>query len=132
GMTIMSGAMHIAGLLGAPRRSSFSEYAGGEQVTEWIGYQVDQAVGGSILFIAILLIVYNVIKMAFFAPKGEEEYLLAEEEEVIDPTSAFFENWMLCIVITLALIIFSYGVPFMNMINYSPPGSPPFDWPIGK
>ncbi|HLR79943.1 MAG TPA: b(o/a)3-type cytochrome-c oxidase subunit 1 [Bacillota bacterium] len=132
GMTIMSGAMHIAGLLGAPRRSSFSEYAGGEQVTEWIGYQVAQAVGGSILFIAILLIVYNVIKMAFFAPKGEEEYPLAEEEEDAEPTPAFFENWKLWIAITLALIIFAYGVPFVDMINYSPPGSPPFDWPIGK
>src|SRR5699024_10877785 len=102
GMTIMSRAMHIAGLLGAPRRSSFSEYAGGEQVTEWIGYQVAQAVGGSILFIAILLIGYNVIKMAFFAPKGEEEYPLAEEEEDAEPTPAFFENWKLWIAITLA------------------------------
>ena len=33
GMTIMSGAMHIQGLLGGPRRSNFSEYASGEQVT---------------------------------------------------------------------------------------------------
>ena len=45
--------MHIQGLLGGPRRSSFSEYAGGEQVATWISYQIAQAVGGTILFIGI-------------------------------------------------------------------------------
>ncbi len=39
GMLIMSGGMHIQGLLGGPRRSSYSEYAGGEQVAEWGWYK---------------------------------------------------------------------------------------------
>src|SRR5699024_4129238 len=74
GMTIMSGAMHIIGLFGAPRRSAFSQYAGTEQASHWISYQMAQAIGGSILFIGILLMVYIFIKLAFFAPKGETEF----------------------------------------------------------
>ena len=55
GMTFMSGAMHVEGLLGAPRRSAFSTYGGAKQAAEWIPYQIAQAVGGSILFIGIIL-----------------------------------------------------------------------------
>ena len=74
GMTIMSSSMHIQGLFGGPRRSNFSEYAGGEQVDTWISYQIAQAIGGSILFIGIILMVYIFIQLAFFAPRGVEEY----------------------------------------------------------
>ena len=86
GMLIMSTAMHIQGLLGGPRRSAYSEYAGGAQVDSWISYQMAQAIGGSILFIAIILMVYIFIQLTFFAPKGVEEYPIAEEEENAEPT----------------------------------------------
>src|SRR5690625_5864346 len=69
-MLIMSGAMHIVGLMGAPRRSAYSEYGGTEQATDWIGYQIAQAVGGTILFIGILLMVYIFIKLAFLDRKS--------------------------------------------------------------
>jgi cytochrome c oxidase subunit I len=132
GMTIMSGAMHIQGLLGAPRRSSYSEYGGGEQVTEWVGYQMAQAIGGTILFIGIVLMVYIFIKLTFFAPKGVEEFPIAEEEDDAEPTPAFFENWKLWIGITVALILAAYTIPFIEILQTSPPGSVPFDFPIGR
>lgn len=132
GMTIMSGAMHIQGLLGGPRRSAFSEYGGTEQASNWIGYQVAQAIGGSILFIGIILMLYIFIKLAFFAPKGIEEFPIAEEEEDAEPTPMFLENWKLWIAITLALILFAYTIPFVDIIQNSPPGSPPFSWPVGN
>ncbi|MBY7143525.1 b(o/a)3-type cytochrome-c oxidase subunit 1 [Virgibacillus sp. NKC19-3] len=132
GMTIMSGAMHIEGLLGAPRRSSFSTYGGTEQASEWIGYQMAQAIGGSILFIGILLMVYIFIKLTFFAPKGNEEFPIAEEEENAEQTPKWLENWKLWIAITIALILFAYTIPFVDIIQNSPPGSPAFDWPIGN
>lgn len=132
GMTIMSGAMHIQGLLGGPRRSSYSEYGGTEQAQEWIWYQAAQAIGGTILFIGIILMVYIVIKLAFFAPKGEEAYPIAEEEPDAEPTPKYFENWKLWVAITIALILFAYTIPVIDIVQYSPPGSPPFDWPIGN
>ncbi|WP_226034731.1 b(o/a)3-type cytochrome-c oxidase subunit 1 [Aquibacillus saliphilus] len=127
GMTIMSGSMHIAGLLGAPRRSSYSTYGGTEQASEWISYQIAQAVGGSILFIGIILMVYIFINMVWFAPKGVEEFPLAEVSEHAEPTPMFLENWKLWIGITIALILFAYTIPVIDIIQHAPPGSPPFD-----
>ncbi|GAA0431883.1 b(o/a)3-type cytochrome-c oxidase subunit 1 [Lentibacillus halophilus] len=132
GMLIMSGSMHIEGLLGAPRRSAFSTYGGTEQAHVWEQYQLAQAIGGSILFIGIILMVYIFIKMAFFAPKGEEEYPIAEEEPDARPTPKFLENWKLWIGITIALILFAYTIPFIDIIQNAPPGSPPFPNLIGN
>lgn len=132
GMTIMSTAMHIEGLLGGPRRSNFSTYAGGDQVQSWIGYQVAQAVGGTILFIGIVLMVYIFIQLAFFAPRGVEEFPIAEEEVDAEPTPKLLENWYLWIGITIALILFAYTIPVFDILKHSPPGSVPFDWPIGR
>src|SRR5690625_2456340 len=132
GMFIMSGAMHIVGLMGAPRRSGYYEYGGTEQATDWIGYQIAQAVGGTILFIGILLMVYIFIKLAFFAPKGEEEFPIAEEEPDAEPTPKFLKNWKMWIAITIGLILFAYTIPFIDIVQNSPPGSVPFDWPLGK
>ncbi|OLO28548.1 cytochrome C [Alkalihalophilus pseudofirmus] len=132
GMLIMSTAMHIQGLLGGPRRSSYSEYGGTAQAAEWGAYQMAQAIGGTILFIAIILMVYIFVKLAFFAPKGEEEFPIAEEDEDAHPTPKWLENWKLWVAITIALILFAYTIPFIDIIQHSPPGSPPFDWPIGN
>src|SRR5699024_3644739 len=71
GIFIMSDAMHIVGLMSSSRRSAYSEYGGTEHATDCICYQIAQAVGGTILFIGILLIVYIFIKLPFFAPIGE-------------------------------------------------------------
>lgn len=132
GMTIMSAAMHIQGLLGGPRRSSFSEYNGSEQVAEWGAYQVAQAIGGTILFIGIVLMIYIFIKLAFFSPKGNEEFPIAEEEKDAEPTPMWLEKWKLWVAITIALILFAYTIPIMDIIQHAPPGSAPFAWPIGN
>ncbi|WP_068672040.1 b(o/a)3-type cytochrome-c oxidase subunit 1 [Oceanobacillus sp. Castelsardo] len=132
GMTIMSTAMHIQGLLGGPRRSAYSEYGGSEQVAEWGAYQVAQAVGGTILFIGIVLMVYIFIKLAFFSPKGNEEFPIAKEEMDAEPTPMWLERWKLWVTITIALILFAYTIPIIDIIQHAPPGSAPFAWPIGN
>jgi cytochrome c oxidase subunit I len=81
GMGIMSGAMHAEGLLGVPRGSSFSAYGGAQLAIDWIPYQIAQAIGGTILFIGILPVLYIFINLAFFAPKGEEEFPVGEQTE---------------------------------------------------
>ncbi|MCT6922681.1 b(o/a)3-type cytochrome-c oxidase subunit 1 [Metasolibacillus sp.] len=128
GMFIMSSAMHIVGLLsGAPRRSEFSEYGGASQATEWIAYQIAQAVGGTILFIAIILITYLVIQLAFFAPKGEQDFPVAEVAPDAEKTPAILENFKVWGVILVALIIFAYTVPIFDIISNAPPGSKGFN-----
>ncbi|WP_080845512.1 b(o/a)3-type cytochrome-c oxidase subunit 1 [Cytobacillus gottheilii] len=127
GMTFMSGAMHAAGLLGAPRRSAFSEYGGAPQAAEWIPYQVAQAVGGSILFLAIILMLYIFVNLAFFAPKGEEEFPIGEMSSHAEPAPMVFENWKIWMGITVLLILFAYTIPFIDLIQNAPPGSKGYD-----
>jgi cytochrome c oxidase subunit I len=124
GMTFMSAAMHAAGLLGAPRRSAFSEYGGAAQAADWIPYQIAQAVGGSILFISIILMLYIFINLAFFAPKGEQEFPVGEVDEKAEPSPLIFENWKLWLGITVLLVLFAYTIPLTDIIQNSPPGSP--------
>jgi cytochrome c oxidase subunit I len=123
GMSFMSGAMHAAGLLGAPRRSSYSEYGGAEQALEWIPYQIAQAVGGSILFIGIILVLIIFINLAFFAPKGEQDFPVGETAEGAEKTPLVLENWKLWLGITALLILFAYTIPFIDIIQNAPPGS---------
>src|SRR5699024_10556526 len=126
GMLFMSISMHWQGLLGGPRRSAFSEYAGNADTEAWIPFQMFQAVGGAILFIAMIMMIGIFIYLSFFAPKGEEEFPIAEEADTALETPAVFENWPLWIGITLALILFAYTIPFIDIIQNAPPGSPGF------
>ncbi|NRD80519.1 b(o/a)3-type cytochrome-c oxidase subunit 1 [Bacillus sp. BRMEA1] len=125
-MVFMSGAMHFEGLLGAPRRSAFSTYGGAKQAVEWIPYQIAQAVGGSILFMGIILVLIIFINLAFFAPKGDEEFPVGEAENSQETVPMVFENWKLWLGITAILILFAYTVPFIDIIQNAPPGSKGF------
>jgi len=126
GMTIMSTAMHWQGLLGGPRRSAYSEYAGNPDTISWIPYQVAQAVGGSILFLGMVVIIIIFINLAFFAPKGETEFPVAMASDEAVPTPPVLENWKLWIGITLALILFAYTIPLIDIIKSAPPGAKGF------
>lgn len=119
----MSGAMHAAGLLGAPRRSAFSTYLNSHQAMEWIPYQVAQAVGGTILFLSIILMLYIFINLAFFAPKGEQEFPVGEVAEEAEKTPMVLENWKLWLGLSAALILFAYTIPLIDIIQNAPPGS---------
>ncbi|MCR8846888.1 b(o/a)3-type cytochrome-c oxidase subunit 1 [Rossellomorea sp. SC111] len=123
GMSIMSGAMHAVGLLGAPRRSSYSTYGDAPQAIDWIPYQIAQAIGGTILFIGIILVLYIFINLAFFAPKGDEEFPVGETAETAERTPMALENWRIWLTILAALILVAYTVPFIDMIQNAPPAS---------
>lgn len=123
GMGIMSSSMHVAGLLGAPRRSTFSDYGGAEIANTWISYQIAQAVGGTLLFIGILLFLYIFAKLCWFAPKGQEEFPIGEVAPNAEKTPAILENFKLWIVILVALVLIAYSYPIIDIINNAPLGS---------
>lgn len=124
GMGIMSISMHIAGILGAPRRSSFSDYGGAEIAKTWASYQIGQAVGGTLLFIAILIFLYIFIKLRWSNDnKGEEVFPLARVSDFAQKTPAILENFKLWIVILIALILIAYTYPIYDIISNSPLGS---------
>ncbi|WP_099362784.1 b(o/a)3-type cytochrome-c oxidase subunit 1 [Fredinandcohnia onubensis] len=126
GMTFMSTSMHFAGLLGAPRRSAFSTYGDSAQAMDWIPYQIAQAIGGSILFIGIILVLVIFVNLAFFAPKGETEFPVGEVSEEAEKTPMILENWKLWVGVLAVLILIAYTIPFVDMIQNAPPGAKPF------
>lgn len=127
GMGIMSLAMHWAGLRGAPRRSTFSEYGGADIASEWITYQVMQAVGGSFLFIAIIIAILLFLKLTT-GPKvnDPEEFPVAMFMDQEEPVVKWVENWRLLIIITIFLILIAYTVPVTQIFTENIPGAKGF------
>ncbi|CCQ95727.1 Cytochrome c oxidase subunit I [[Clostridium] ultunense Esp] len=128
GMLIMSIAMHTLGLEGAPRRTAFTTYNNNPVAQQWFegffGNYATLAVGGTILFIGAMLMIYNVIHLSFFAPKSEEEeFPLGEENEEAMATPRFLENWKLWITVSVVLILVAYTIPVVDLIVNSAPES---------
>ncbi|MBE3556007.1 MAG: b(o/a)3-type cytochrome-c oxidase subunit 1 [Firmicutes bacterium] len=133
GMVIMSGAMHAVGLLGAPRRTSYTTYQNNPLAQTWVGYEQWMAIGGIILFIGLALMVYNAFRMIYGAPKGYTEVPVADIEEEAGTPPAIFEKWWLWIGITVVLVLIAYFVPVTQMIQNAGPGSPGFNtWNFGR
>ncbi|MBU9710423.1 b(o/a)3-type cytochrome-c oxidase subunit 1 [Evansella tamaricis] len=134
GMFLMSGAMHILGLFGAPRRTAYATYGDHPQALQWFegifASHVTVAIGGVILTAAGVLMFYNFIHLAFLAPKGHTEFPMTPDPVDTPNTPAYLENWKLWIGIAVVLILFAYTIPIYEMIVNAPPGSPPFNFLI--
>lgn len=126
GMIIMSGAMHWVGLLGSPRRTSYSTYFDNATALSWDPYLFFMAIGGTLLMIGVLMQVYAVFYLMFFAPKGNTEFPIAEVEEDEAPTPRWTERWGLWVVCMIVLVGMAYVIPLVDFIVNAPPGSPPF------
>src|SRR5699024_390644 len=71
GMLFMSGAMHTVGLFGSPRRTSYTTYKNHTYALSWDPYIILLAIGGTLLIIGVVLMVYIAFYLMFKAPKGE-------------------------------------------------------------
>lgn len=125
GMLIMSAAMHISGLLGAPRRTAYTTYDGHADAVTWEPYYLLMAISGTILFIGIIMIVYNVFAM-LRAPKGDVEYPIAEVMDEAEKTPRIFERWSVWVGLVIVLILIAYMVPIKDMIAQVGTGSKPW------
>ncbi len=133
GMLLMSTAQHVLGLMGAPRRTAYSGYNDHPQAMEWfegiISNHVTMAIGGTILFLSAMILMYIVIMTMFVSPKAETpeqmvEFPLAESD--MSNTPKWLENWWIWIGIAAALIVIAYAIPLTEMIQHAPPGSKGF------
>ncbi|WP_276358009.1 b(o/a)3-type cytochrome-c oxidase subunit 1 [Cohnella caldifontis] len=116
GMFLMSGSMHTVGLMGSPRRTAYTTYNDHPDAILWMPYETAMAIGGIILFVGVLLIVWNVISL-MRAPKGVTEYPIGEPADKSETTPRFLERWGLWLGIAVALIVFAYTVPLIDMLN---------------
>lgn len=133
GMLLMSTAQHVLGLMGAPRRTAYSGYNDHPSAMEWfdgiISNHVTMAIGGTILFLSAMILMYIVIMTMFVSPKADTpeqmvEFPLAESD--MSNTPKWLENWWIWIGIAAALIIIAYAIPLTHMIQHAPPGSKGF------
>ena len=127
GMLLMSGTMHIVGLMGAPRRTSFSTYTDHEVVSSWASYLQLIGVGGIFLFIAILMAVYILIHLWFFAPKTDQpaEFPIGVVYEKATEPPRILERWSVWIGVSVALSMIAYAMPLSDMILNPAPGALP-------
>lgn len=123
GMIFMSGAMHTMGLLGAPRRTAGTTYMDDPTALAWVPWHKLTALGGAILFIAAFLQVGIVLYLAFWAPKGEQEYPMGEVAEDAGETPRILERWPVWVSVATILILVAYGYPILDMIQNPPPGA---------
>lgn len=129
GMLIMSGAMHINGLLGSPRRTANTTYSGSSAAADWAMYEGLMAIGGIILVIGIALLVYIWAQLAFFAPKGKDEFPIGEDYSPSDASPLFMDRWSIWVALATVSIAIAYVIPLVNFASGQSPGSPPFLMP---
>jgi cytochrome c oxidase subunit 1 len=127
GMSIMSIAMHWAGLLGSPRRTSDVSYFGAQGAATWHAHMLWAAVGGTIVAISVAMFIVVAtgtyvanrradVPPAFeFASTGEDAL---ETPPVLDSVG----RWG---AVALGLAVVAYAGPVIQQINahaYLAPG----------
>lgn len=126
GMAIMTIGMHVIGVLGAPRRTSYTTYGDSATALSWEPHLLLLAVGGGIMAVGGVLMVYIVFHLMFFAPKGKTAFPIAEKEDHASVTPKWTERWGLWITLMIVVIALGYVFPLIDMIQNAPPGSPPY------
>lgn len=126
GMIIFSNAMHIVGLLGAPRRVplGLAPYV----PAEWNSRLFQVGVGGAILFVSGIIYFTVMLKTALNKETVTEEVEVPIAESMQDPAlgPVWLDRWAPWIYGTLALIVLVYGPVLFDMIKNIALTSPGF------
>jgi cytochrome c oxidase subunit 1 len=128
GMAIFSNAMHVLGLLGAPRRTplGLAPYV----PEEWGGHLLRVGIGGAILFVSAYLFVTLIAVTAFRRKTAEVateiEVPVAEAQQDPALTPNWLDRWRPWLVGTVALILVAYGPQLFEQIGNMQLTSPGF------
>ncbi|EGL83300.1 cytochrome c oxidase subunit I [Caldalkalibacillus thermarum TA2.A1] len=124
-MVLMTVSMHTAGLLGSPRRTSYTTFGDHAAALGWDPYMLAVGIGAVLLTLGVLIQFYAVIQLMFFAPEGQTEFPVAEKEPG-DVSGYWTERWGVWVVLMIIVVSMAYVVPIVDMLVNAPPGSPPF------
>ncbi len=128
GMLIFSNAMHVIGLLGAPRRTplGLAPYI----PEEWAGHLWRIGFGGTIMWIGLMIFIVVVAVTALQRkrlPEGETiEVPLAEPIQDVQETPAWLDRWRPWLIASVVIIILSYGPQLYEQITQVQLTSPGF------
>jgi cytochrome c oxidase subunit 1 len=127
GMAIMSVSMHVAGLLGSPRRASDVTYFGAAGAQSWHVEMVGAAIGGTILFVSIIMFAIVAIGTRFQNERAAEretfEFAGTEEEAMKSP--AVFDKLGRWAALAAVLAVVAYAGPIhdqLSQTHYLVPG----------
>ncbi|MBT8164847.1 MAG: b(o/a)3-type cytochrome-c oxidase subunit 1 [Acidimicrobiia bacterium] len=128
GMVIFSNAMHVLGLLGAPRRTELgtAPYV----PDEWNGHLLRVSIGGAILLVSVIMYVVTMVRTAAQKERVAvgEEVQIPIAESLRDPqlTPLWLDTWRPWIIGTVLLIVLAYGPQLYDQITNASFSSPGF------
>jgi cytochrome c oxidase subunit I len=119
GMVLMSTAMHIAGLLGSPRRTSDVTYFGAAGAQSWHGEMVVAGIGGAILFTSIILFVIVAVgtRLRDEHPDERPEFAFATAHEGAMQTPAVLDRVGSWAALAIALAVIVYVGPIHDQLS---------------
>jgi len=122
GMTLMSNAMHRAGLIGVPRRTAEPQYEAFSYAQSVGGYgemRIQIAIGGTLLFVALVMFL-AVMFATILAGKGGQLEVNSEFPEPLsgaEDAPKVLDDLRLWAVFALLLVALAYGFPIYSMIQ---------------
>ncbi|MCP3974057.1 MAG: cytochrome c oxidase subunit I [bacterium] len=128
GMLIFSNAMHVLGLLGAPRRTELGKAPYVPE--EWSGHLFRMSFGGAILLVGVTLFVLIAARTAFQRQtlgEGESiEFPIAESLRDPQLTPIWLDRFKPWLIGTIVLIVVAYGPQLIEQIGNAAYNAPPF------
>ncbi|MGI9612576.1 MAG: b(o/a)3-type cytochrome-c oxidase subunit 1 [Acidimicrobiales bacterium] len=132
GMVIFSNAMHVLGLLGAPRRTPLGDAP--YVPDEWNGHLFRTSLGGAILLVSVLLYVYLMLRTATGEKLPEDEVpAIPVAESIRHPqlTPLWLDRFKPWLIAAAALLAIAYGPQLVDQIvnmNLNAPGTDFTPW----
>jgi cytochrome c oxidase subunit I len=125
GMIIFSNAMHMLGLLGAPRRTPLGEAL--YVPDEWKGHLLRVSIGGGILLVSLIMYVLVMIKTVA-GPKADPadvpEVPIAESIRHPQLTPVWLDRFKPWLILAGGLVLLSYGPQLIDQIIHMDLNSP--------
>ncbi len=131
GMVIFSNAMHVLGLLGAPRRTPLGDAAYVPE--EWNGHLLRTSIGGGILLISITLYGIVMIRTVLgpkVAPEEVPEVPIAESVRHPQLTPLWLDRFKPWLVGAGLLLVIAYGPQLVDQIYHMNLNAPGADIPL--
>jgi cytochrome c oxidase subunit 1 len=129
GMVLFSFTGHIAGLMGLPRRTFTTNYAGAEQAQVWEGLTSLSALGGVVLFASAGFFVLVMLGTMLAGRKTASEEIVWADS-LGTPADGYqagpWDRLGLWFVVAVVLVIIAYAIPLWDLLHLQRYGSPGF------